>query len=77
MRQRCGERFEPHGPMDLVPYLRSTAEDGAKLCCVPDPGAPTGARWATLATAIINPNERPCGSRRGRRRQPDRTPGAC
>lgn len=58
MRHRCAERFQPDEPMDLVPYLHSRPEDGAQLCCVPDPGTPTGFRWATLATAVIRPEDR-------------------
>lgn len=56
--RRCSERFAPQEPLELVDYLHSTPDDGAELCCVPDPGAPLGQRWATLATVVLRPEDR-------------------
>ncbi|TQO18826.1 isopenicillin-N N-acyltransferase-like protein [Rhodoglobus vestalii] len=39
---------------DLVPYLVSQPGDAAELCCVPQPGALLGDRWATLATITLD-----------------------
>ena len=56
LQRRCGEHFDPSGPLDLVPYLCSRPGDGADLCCVPAAGAQFGDRWRTLATALIDPD---------------------
>jgi isopenicillin-N N-acyltransferase-like protein len=56
--QRCAARFAPDGPLGLVGHLCSAPGDGADLCCVPDPGARLGERWATLATVALQPRER-------------------
>ncbi|NKX52496.1 hypothetical protein HER39_18345, partial [Arthrobacter deserti] len=45
-------------PPDLLPYLCSQPGDGAELCCVPDPQAGLGGRWATLATVGLVPGTR-------------------
>jgi len=39
---------------ELVPYLVSQPGDAAELCCVPQPGALLGDRWATLATITLD-----------------------
>ena len=58
LEQRCAETFAPEGPLDLVGHLCSAPGDGAELCCLPDPGARLGERWATLATVALQPRER-------------------
>ena len=58
LERRCRERFQPESSWDLVDYLCSFPGDGAELCCVPDPTATLGGRWATLATALLQPGER-------------------
>lgn len=58
LRSRCREAVTPSSPLDLVDHLCSTPEDGAALCCIPDPAAGLGARWATLATVALQPSRR-------------------
>jgi isopenicillin-N N-acyltransferase-like protein len=58
LRSRCADRFDVRDPLELVGYLCSTRDDGADLCCVPDPAAPLGERWATLATVVLRPETR-------------------
>ncbi|GAA1028354.1 MULTISPECIES: C45 family peptidase [Amycolatopsis] len=47
----------PAHAVDLVAFLRSDPGE-PKLCCVPDPDAAFGDRWATLATVLIEPAAR-------------------
>jgi len=42
----------------LVDYLVSGPDDVAQLCCVPEPGATLGDRWATLATVTLDSTSR-------------------
>lgn len=49
----------------LVPYLVSHPGDVAALCCVPDPAAVFGDRWATLATVTIDAGARTMTVTRG------------
>jgi isopenicillin-N N-acyltransferase-like protein len=56
--ERCAAGFAPDGPLGLVGHLCSARGDGADLCCLPDPGARLGERWATLATVALQPRER-------------------
>jgi isopenicillin-N N-acyltransferase-like protein len=58
LERRCSARFAPREPLELVDYLHSAPGDGAELCCVPDPRAPLGQRWATLATVVLQPEDR-------------------
>lgn len=39
---------------ELISYLVSRPGDTAQLCCVPEPGAVFGDRWATLATITMD-----------------------
>ena len=47
------ERYPaPTGPDDILQFLYSDPGQAA-MCCVPDPGAVFGTRWATLATITM------------------------
>jgi isopenicillin-N N-acyltransferase-like protein len=58
LERRCAAGFAADGPLDLVRHLCSSPGDGAELCCLPDPEATLGERWATLATVALQPRER-------------------
>lgn len=54
LADRVAESPLPMAASELVPYLVSQPGDAAELCCVPQPGALLGDRWATLATITLD-----------------------
>jgi isopenicillin-N N-acyltransferase like protein len=54
---RTGRDGAPADPTRLLEHLRSGPGE-PPLCCVPEPGAVFGERWATLATIVLEPAHR-------------------
>lgn len=58
LTERAARAPLPAEALALVDYLVSQPGDAAALCCVPEPGAVLGNRWATLATITLDPQAR-------------------
>ncbi|MET0956730.1 MAG: C45 family peptidase [Cryobacterium sp.] len=54
LTERAAQAPLPGEAAALVDYLVSQPGDAAALCCVPEPGAVLGNRWATLATVTLD-----------------------
>jgi len=58
LEKRVAAKALPLAAEGLVDYLVSGPDDVAQLCCIPEPGATLGDRWATLATVTLDATSR-------------------